>query len=58
MVIVGFRDANREHPAGVSIKETGGLLIVSGPGPDAPLIAMYQTWDHAEVVPDETADQE
>ena len=50
MVKVGLGDTEREYPAGVSIAENSGLLLIYGAEPDRVLIAMHQSWDHAEVV--------
>ena len=59
MVTVGFRETEREHPNGASIQEDGGLLKIYGAEePDPVLIALYQTWDHAEVVIESTDDGE
>ena len=50
MVKVGFREKEIEYPNGASIAEKQGLLFIYGPEPDMKLIALHQTWDHAEVV--------
>ena len=50
MVKVGSGELKLEYPAGESIEENAGLLMIYGPEPEKMLIAMHQTWDHAEVV--------
>ena len=48
MVRVGFGEDEKEYPAGETIEERSGLLMIYGP--EKKLIAMHQSWDHAEVV--------
>ena len=53
MVKVVSEETEREYPAGESIEEKAGLLMIYGPEPEKVLVAMHQTWDHAEVVVEE-----
>ena len=52
MVRVGFGEDELEYQAGESIEERTGLLMIYGP--EKKLIALHQTWDHAEVVSEES----